>query len=547
MIKKIVSNFINSVELQLSTQCNFKQYEHMVKSSKLSVEERRDLLKEKNIPYENFLEEYEFLERAKLYQLANPYDKPLYLFARDKDDKGTSKTWVLASPPAWTNYIFSYSPTNRPGHCVVTPDGHRYGYMDLEYYTEHNPNRDVNRMLDAIINYYNTVWLDQFGHTKMKITHDSFLILTASNQEKESFHLHGPFEYAFPDQRHLLYFMNQVHELVQADKSKIGIVNKSYYVRGERKMVQESFLDMMPYGSSGELCFRTYLCTKDGRVLKMVDKQDQLSRLVERNKIFAPLRNVDDEQTIDRFMFEKSIVQLVPKGTPLVQIDEKLLPAAKKKKGVKMEIERKRGFFVLKEKKTDSIETATHVEITDDGIQYRVIAPNAYHYIFTCMVKSMDNIKEYYGTCEVMTDTTKLVVEMKTENELDEKIIRDIQQIVKSKFTDEDTSCLCFMTAHTKYRIVWPNVHVEKKTTGPELTLAIKHEIDQLHDVVIDEQVYERGYVSCYGSRLLEIDPEEETMRLYQCSFIGEYDDQGNKKNEEILPIDLLKKASVRL
>jgi hypothetical protein len=40
----------------------------MHKRTKLTIDERRELLRQKNIPYEDFLEEYEFLERAKLYE-----------------------------------------------------------------------------------------------------------------------------------------------------------------------------------------------------------------------------------------------------------------------------------------------------------------------------------------------------------------------------------------------------------------------------------------------------------------------------------------------
>jgi hypothetical protein len=446
------------------------------------------------------------------------------LFARDKDDTGTSKFWILASVPAWTKHIFSLPANNRPGHCVVCPDdGKLFGFMDLEYYTEYNPDRNVTEMLSSIIRYYNKAWTMHFPHTNMNITMDSFLVLCASSEKKVSFHIHGPFEYAFPDKRHLTLFMSSVHE--QLVKEKICMVRKEMY----KKSITESFLDMMPYKSTGECCFRLYACTKEDRVLQVYD--NQLDRLKITNSAFTPLQDVTDIVKIDQFLLEKSIVHAVPSDTPLVSMNESLIPKKKKK----IEPPKNRSFFLLKETKANDITTATHFEKMDDGNQYRIIKPQAYHYLCTCMEKAMNNRKEFYNMYEIMTDTTVLLLQVNSLEHLTK-----IQQLVHNRYSTHNLSCFCVQVGENLYQLVWPDIHVDRDRTGPEVTRYIKNELGD----IVHDGIYERQFVHCIGSSQMYIEDDEK--KYFKNIFIGEFDLQGEKiDNKDILSV--LKLVTVRL
>jgi hypothetical protein len=228
----------------------------MPRKKRLTHEERFVELTNKNVPYESFIEHYQWLGRAYKYQQANPYDRPLYIFGMDKSGEGKNyndaKWWVLASIPAFTDYIVSLDPYKRHGNCLTTMQGPLFGFMDWEYDIAINPSRDISAMLDTLFTCYNETWQHVFPNSDVTITRDSFLVLTSSNDVKVSFHVHGPFNHAFASTADLRVFMKEMMRIINDKYMDILMVVKYSVERKEN--VQWCFIDKMVYRHHKPVC-----------------------------------------------------------------------------------------------------------------------------------------------------------------------------------------------------------------------------------------------------------------------------------------------------
>ena len=229
----------------------------MVKKQRLSHEQRKEILESKNIPYNSFIEHYQWLGRAYKYQQANPYDKPLYIFGMDKKEEGknfnNAKWWVLASLPAFRNYIFSLDKFNRHGNCLTTIKGPLFCFMDLEFEKKRNLTKNVDLMMSTLFKCFDETWQEVFPKSKKTITRDDFLILESSNDEKYSFHAHGPFHHAFSSTFELRAFMKLMVRHIDAKYSEILMVRKKSDTRNEE--IDWCFIDKMVYRNHKPVSF----------------------------------------------------------------------------------------------------------------------------------------------------------------------------------------------------------------------------------------------------------------------------------------------------
>ncbi len=90
------------------------------------------------------------------------------------------------------------------------------------------------------------------------------------------------------------------------------------------------------------------------------------------------------------------------------------------------------------------------------------------------------------------------------------------------------------------YQLVWPDIHVDRDRTGPEVICYIKNELGD----IVHDGIYERQFIHCIGSSQMYI--EDDTKKYFKNIYINEFDLQGKKiDNKDILSV--LKLVTVKL
>ncbi len=300
--------------------------------------------------------------------------------------------------------------------------------------------------------------------------------------------------------------------IVDEEYKSILMVQKEMTGR-ESSIVEWSFVDTSVYKRHSP--FRMYKCSKakePNRIMQMYQPKIQLERLIHNNEAFRTLQGITDEQEIDRFLLVKSIFMYVPQGTPILAVDQKFYP---RDRNPPSRAPRRHAPHLLKEKKLTDITNATHIEMKGSHANYRVVQDEKV--LWQCMT-TVCKKKEYYSSYEVLPNRVKLLVEYdaaKDHRWLRRDVVRKVQAIVRES-VDDQLECYLFRIGKTRFRIVFPCVVINRDDD------TLMRKIEGITDdrIRIVENVYEKGYVSMYGSYQPDLD--------YTVTLYGFYDNNGD-------------------
>jgi hypothetical protein len=273
--------------------------------------------------------------------------------------------------------------------------------------------------------------------------------------------------------------------------------------------------------------------------MEINEPQEQLPRLIANNKAFAPLLGVQDQQLIDRFIFEKSIFMYVPSNVPILHVDEKFYP---RQNQPSVRPPRKIAPFLLREQKVSDLSKATHIEFKGTNPNYRFVVNH--DLLLNNMAETLQQIRKCcYSSCEVLPDEVKLVVEYiaKDKKWLRQDVITFLQRVIQRKLPDSNVKCLLFRVEPTRFRVVFPHLLTTRKSSELLQYIIESEKKPSLKTrVQFADDVYERGYMSIYGSL------QYCTTQSYTVTFFGEYDENGLPTTRTPTHLEILQESTHR-
>lgn len=462
----------------------------------------------------NPIQTYKYSARAEKAMIENNKEQKgnFFMFSTDIPEGKGEKYWHIATIDAFTDLMFSLPKENRYGNCLIQHAHPIIGYMDFEFQKEGNEDRDAGKMFEIFFKYFFIVWKKVFPDEKCP-TLESFLILTASNQKKESFHVHGPFGYGFMD----VYHFKSLLKLTMDELKKDKVSDHLLVLNSNKEKI--SFIDLAPYHSN--CCFRMYQCCKTGDFRPMV-----LSKL---NTMKLP----DDEKEI----FKMTIINNVPNDFKILKnSDIKLLKSIAPK--IYNDNTKEITDILSNFKKCESFEECTHFDYMEKMKNFTIVDD----------IKSLNseikkNLQKNHLTHEKFTEKTRLMFEMPKDNILkkggNEFYFKHIQTKVASFFPNESLDVITFRIGDG-VRLVWPNIIIDKKE-GSRILKDLQTELSKEH------KLFEKCFVDPYQRDYLSLIGAQEYLKgpSFIVSFQGVFNEKGERKNMSIE--DVIEKSSARI
>eukprot|EP01080_Neovahlkampfia_damariscottae_P005100 gene5100-8699_t len=419
---------------------------------------------------------YRFIARAEKARIQENEKKKekYYLFSQDLNEK-SAKVYYISTINAWSDYILSKPKQERSSYCLITSDP-IIGYIDLEFSKELNPNKNISKMIEILFIHLKKIWKKYYSNLE-ELKEEDFLILTASNEKKESFHIHGPFNYAFKDQFHFnifLYLVNQ--SMLKDEKDSKNILIKI----NEKKEI--SFIDLSPYKHHSSL--RMFSCSKINDYRPLI-----LSNL---NKM-----KIENEKEL----FESSIIHNVSNNLKILEFkDEKLkieiLPKIFKKEKFKEKKEFKN--LLTNFGNESNFESCSHFnEFKDKKEDFKLI--ENIDYFYELIVK---NLKLSFTIREKMTEKTIMILEIKDDKFIGKQYFNHylkevfLQSIID--YFDMKENCYLFSFLHG-FRIIWPNIKINLSDGSKilkDISILLKEKIPKYDWEKLISDVYSKKFIS---------------------------------------------------
>jgi hypothetical protein len=427
----------------------------------------------------------------------------------------SAKVYYTSTIDAWCEYILSQPVKERNSYFLITGQP-IIGYMDLEFSKELNPKHSAESMIDILFVHFKKVWQTYYPDLE-ELKDENFLILTASNEKKESFHVHGPFNYAFKNQHHFCVFLHLVNRSIKNDEK-----SNEFMVKVPIGPII-SFIDLNTYVHHSSL--RMFSCSKIN--------QNRPMMLSEKNKF--PLSYPEDEKEI----FKMSMMHYIPKDAEIIEFpDEKLrikiLPKIFKEEKI---ITTEDYLNLLSEFEKCKFENCSHFNLFHEKEDFVLIRD-----IDSFYLKVSKNLKSSFVLQEKLSEETLFILEIHERKiEKNNSFFMNVLQSVVNTYFNSKEECFLF-NVPSGVRLIFPNLKV-KKNEGSEIlnkiSILLSKEIPKFDWKKLILDVYSLGYISMLGS-------EKFQNKVSKVQFRGAFD--GDSKRMEIKNIlEIMKKVSVNL
>jgi hypothetical protein len=388
--------------------------------------------------------------------------------------------------------------------------------MDLEFSKELNPDHSAEAMIDLLFVHFKKVWETYYPDLD-ELKDENFLILTASNEKKESFHVHGPFNYAFKNQHHFNVFLHLVNRSIKNDKN-----SNEFMVKVPIGPIT-SFIDVNTYTNHSSL--RMFSCSKIN--------QNRPMMLSEKNKF--PLSYPDDEKEL----FKMSMMHYIPDNTKIIEFPDKtlrikILPKIFKEEKIATT---EHYLNLLSEFEKCKYENCSHFNLFHDKEDFVFIKD-----IDSFYLKVSKNLKSPFVLQEKLSDETLFILEINERKLEKTNFFMDILQSTVNDYFGSKEECYLFVLPTGGVRLIFPNLKI-KKDEGSEIlnkiAISLSEKIPKFDWKNLIKDVYSLGYISVLGSEKFQ----KENSKV---QFRGTFD--GYSKRIDIKNIlEIMKKVSVNL
>lgn len=404
------------------------------------------------------------------------------------------------------------------------------GYLDLEYEKKMNQSINMEKQVEILIENFIELWKVYFPKEKVP-SQDSFLIITASNDVKESIHLHGPFGYGFKNGYHFKAFLHElIDHLMKKDLCMIEKIEN-------KKQVKKSIIDLEPYYIHSSL--RMYQCSKCNdpfRVLKL-SKINQLdvSKLSEHDLLkMTILNNVSENSKIIEFPDSKLVEKMYP-----ITVQEFM-----KNQILSEDISYDDDEILGDYQVTNDFNSCTHFVFKKSPENFRIIKDlkEFSKKYFLNDYKKKYLIHQRIGSKSILCLEIKRTEILKGIGHKNYFYIQTFQKIISEMFKGE-YDCLVFRIDNDFCRIFWPEVIIDSEK-GKEIINAIAKKLTEgrrsntnWYEMIVD--VYSQGHISLLGSCVFGKGMDSKVE--YRCSF----NSKGEKLETKYLKEDLLEIISM--